>query len=104
MKNSKAPKRLSSNIQKQESAQSSRKSGTTTNSNAPTKNQICDICAQDVPGPEREKIFAFGNCDHHVCYVCSARLIAVCEQYECPICRKKLDSVSMIYIEHAQQV
>lgn len=54
---------------------------------------ICDICAQDIPGPERQNIFAFGRCDHHVCYVCSARLRAICDQFECPICREKLDNV-----------
>lgn len=59
-----------------------------------SKEQICDICAQNVPGPEREKIFAFGECDHYVCYVCSARLRVICDQSECPICRKKLDNVS----------
>lgn len=56
----------------------------------------CDICAQNVPGPEREKIYAFGKCDHYVCYVCSARLRVVCDQSDCPICREKLDSVSQI--------
>lgn len=54
---------------------------------------ICDICVQNVPGPEREKIYAFGKCDHQVCYVCSARLRAICDQPECPICREKLESV-----------
>jgi hypothetical protein len=54
---------------------------------------ICDICAQNVPGPEREKIFALGRCDHSVCYVCSARLRAICDQQDCPICREKLDCV-----------
>lgn len=58
-----------------------------------TSEPICDICAQNVPGPEREKIFAFGKCDHHVCYVCSARLRAICDQLECPICRDKLECV-----------
>lgn len=57
--------------------------------------QICNICAQNVPGPEREKIFAYGKCDHHVCYVCSARLRVICEQSECPICREKLEYVSI---------
>lgn len=59
-----------------------------------SRDTICDICAQNVPGPEREKIFAFGKCDHYVCYVCSARLRVICEQSDCPICREKLDSVS----------
>lgn len=54
---------------------------------------ICDICVQNVPGPEREKIFALGRCDHYVCYVCSARLRAICDQQDCPICREKLDCV-----------
>lgn len=56
--------------------------------------QVCNICAQNVPGLERKKIFAFGKCDHHVCYVCSARLRVVCDQLDCPICRDKLDMVS----------
>ena len=69
---------------------------TKTNNNIDRKNiePICDICAQNVPGPEREKIFASGKCDHPVCYVCSARLRAICDQYECPICREKLDNVT----------
>lgn len=60
---------------------------------ATVANTICDICVQNVPGPEREKIFAIGKCDHHSCYVCSARLRAICDQLECPICREKLDNV-----------
>lgn len=63
---------------------------------SPSEDQSCNICAQIVPGPEREKIFAFGKCDHFVCYVCSARLRAICEQSECPICREKLDSVIFV--------
>lgn len=96
MKNSKAPKRLASNPQKE----TARKIEAT----PIPKDHICDICAQNIPGPEREKIFAFGKCDHHVCYVCSARLIVVCEQFECPICRKKLDNVSIALVKTAQQV
>lgn len=60
-------------------------------------NQICDICAQNVPGPERDDIIAFGRCDHHVCYVCSARLRVICDQPDCPICRDKLENVSYKY-------
>lgn len=95
MKNSKAPKRITTNPQKD----IGRKAEVTPNS----KDQICDICAQNIPGPEREKIFALGKCDHHVCYVCSARLIVVCEQSECPICRKKLDNVSIVLVNIARQ-
>lgn len=72
----------------------SHKDNNNSGTNNNTKDQICDICAQNVPGPEREKIFAYGKCDHHVCYVCSARLRVICDQSECPICREKLDSVS----------
>lgn len=54
---------------------------------------FCDICAQLVPGPEREQIFAFGRCDHLVCYVCSTRLRVICDQTDCPICRDKLEKV-----------
>lgn len=66
-----------------------------TNNNNETKDITCDICAQNVPGPEREEIFAFGKCDHYVCYVCSTRLRVICDQSECPICREKLDNVSV---------
>lgn len=62
-------------------------------SNSSNADPVCDICAQNVPGPEREMIYAYGKCDHHVCYVCSARLRAICDQQECPICREKLDHV-----------
>lgn len=58
------------------------------------KDSICNICAQNVPGPEREEIFAFGKCDHFVCYVCSTRMRVICDQSDCPICREKLDTVS----------
>lgn len=68
------------------------------NSNCGDKELICDICAQNVPGPERENIFAFGKCDHFVCYVCSARLRVICDQSECPICRNKLETVSFYSI------
>lgn len=54
---------------------------------------LCHICAQEIPGPNRRNIFAFGRCNHHVCYVCSARLRAICGQFECPICRVRLDNV-----------
>lgn len=71
-------------------------SSNSSSANASAKEeQICNICAQNVPGPEREKIFAYGKCDHHVCYVCSARLRVICEQSECPICREKLEYVSI---------
>ena len=74
----------------------SKTSGNINDSNHGSKiesDPVCDICAQAVPGPEREKIYASGKCDHHVCYVCSARLRAVCDLQECPICREKLDKV-----------
>lgn len=70
-------------------------SGKPSNSTS-SKDQVCDICAQNIPGPEREKIFAFGKCDHFVCYVCSARLRVICDQLDCPICREKLDIVSIL--------
>ena len=75
---------------------SANKSVNKSSSNNKDKTQsepVCDICAQNVPGPEREKIYAYGKCDHHVCYVCSARLRAICDQQECPICREKLEDV-----------
>lgn len=71
-----------------------RKETSSQNSNQKSSDSIiCNICAQNVPGPEREKIFAFSKCDHFVCYVCSARLRVICDQYECPICREKLEDV-----------
>uniref|UniRef100_A0A6G1SNU4 Zinc finger protein 598 n=1 Tax=Aceria tosichella TaxID=561515 RepID=A0A6G1SNU4_9ACAR len=66
---------------------------TTNSTDTGNTDTICDICVQNVPGPEREKIFALGRCDHYVCYVCSARLRAICDQQDCPICREKLDCV-----------
>lgn len=61
-----------------------------------TEKQTCNICAQNVPGIERDKIFALGKCDHPVCYVCSARMRVICDQLDCPICRDKLDFVSIL--------
>ncbi|KAG9509523.1 E3 ubiquitin-protein ligase [Fragariocoptes setiger] len=53
----------------------------------------CIICDQSLPGEEREKIYAIGKCNHVICYVCSARLRVICDQFECPVCRVKLDNV-----------
>lgn len=64
------------------------------NRNRDVDDKVCDICAQNVPGSEREEIFSVGKCDHIVCYVCSARLRVICDQFDCPICREKLDKVS----------
>lgn len=90
MKNSKSPVKNNSNNNNSGNQQ---KENSNNHNNCGNVGPICDICVQDVPGPEREKIFAFGKCDHHVCYVCSARLRAICDQFECPICREKLENV-----------
>lgn len=39
------------------------------------------------------EIFSIGECDHVVCYECSARLRVLLKQNDCMICRKDLSQV-----------
>ncbi|XP_061761130.1 E3 ubiquitin-protein ligase ZNF598 [Nerophis ophidion] len=47
----------------------------------------CVLCCQDVD------VFAFGKCDHPVCYRCSTKMRVLCEQKYCAVCREELDKV-----------
>ncbi|KAM8824156.1 E3 ubiquitin-protein ligase ZNF598 isoform 1-T1 [Synchiropus picturatus] len=52
-----------------------------------TTEKNCVLCCQDVD------IFAFGKCDHPVCYRCSTKMRVLCEQKYCAVCREELDKV-----------
>jgi len=47
----------------------------------------CVVCFKTVD------IYSIGECDHPVCYECSARMRVLCRQNECPICRRELSQV-----------
>lgn len=48
---------------------------------------LCPVCH------EQSEIFAFGPCDHAICYRCSTRMRVLCNQMYCPICRGDLPQV-----------
>ncbi|XP_019962097.2 E3 ubiquitin-protein ligase ZNF598 [Paralichthys olivaceus] len=50
----------------------------------------CVLCCQEVD------IFALGKCDHPVCYRCSTKMRALCEQKYCAVCREELDKVVFV--------
>ncbi|XP_037112541.1 E3 ubiquitin-protein ligase ZNF598 [Syngnathus acus] len=50
----------------------------------------CVLCCQD------SDIFAFGKCDHPVCYRCSTKMRVLCEQKYCAVCREELDKVVFV--------
>ncbi|XP_054616390.1 E3 ubiquitin-protein ligase ZNF598 [Dunckerocampus dactyliophorus] len=50
----------------------------------------CVLCCQEVD------IFAFGKCDHPVCYRCSTKMRVLCEQKYCAVCREELDKVVFV--------
>ncbi|XP_077475662.1 E3 ubiquitin-protein ligase ZNF598 [Stigmatopora argus] len=54
----------------------------------------CVLCCQDID------IFAFGKCDHPVCYRCSTKMRVLCEQKYCAVCREELDKV--VFVKSAQ--
>lgn len=47
----------------------------------------CVVCCKQI------EIYAVGSCNHPVCYECIVRMRVLCDQKECPICRKTLDEV-----------
>ncbi len=51
----------------------------------------CPLCLQ-----EKVKIYAVGECSHPVCYLCSTKMLILCEQTDCAICRKKLPQVYIL--------
>ncbi|XP_057673751.1 E3 ubiquitin-protein ligase ZNF598 [Corythoichthys intestinalis] len=54
----------------------------------------CVLCCQEID------IFAFGKCDHPVCYRCSTKMRVLCEQKYCAVCREELDKV--VFVKSAQ--
>ncbi|XP_045214491.2 E3 ubiquitin-protein ligase ZNF598-like [Mercenaria mercenaria] len=48
---------------------------------------LCLVCHEHI------EIFAIGRCDHPICFKCSTRMRALCEQFYCPICRTDLPEV-----------
>ncbi|KAJ8246071.1 hypothetical protein GJAV_G00263330 [Gymnothorax javanicus] len=52
--------------------------------------RTCVLCCQDLD------IFAFGKCDHPVCYRCSTKMRVLCEQKYCAVCREELDKVIFV--------
>ena len=51
------------------------------------EDNVCPVCHNNF------EIFAVGACNHFVCYVCCVRMKFLCEQTDCPICRKDLKQV-----------
>ena len=51
--------------------------------------KVCLVCHEEA------ELFAIGKCDHPICFKCSTRMRALCEQFYCPICRTDLPEVSM---------
>ncbi|WAQ97306.1 ZN598-like protein [Mya arenaria] len=50
-------------------------------------NNLCLVCHELV------EVYAIGKCDHPICFKCSTRMRALCEQFYCPICRTDLPEV-----------
>lgn len=53
----------------------------------------CVICFK------AQSISSIGACDHPVCYECSTTMRVLCDQKECPICRRILTKVLITYLE-----
>lgn len=48
---------------------------------------ICLVCHEHI------EFYAVGRCDHPICFKCSTRMRALCDQFYCPICRTDLPEV-----------
>uniref|UniRef100_A0AAG5DLI9 RING-type E3 ubiquitin transferase n=1 Tax=Anopheles atroparvus TaxID=41427 RepID=A0AAG5DLI9_ANOAO len=48
---------------------------------------VCVVCFKPIV------YFAIGECDHLCCYECSTRIRVLCQQNDCPICRRDLAKV-----------
>uniref|UniRef100_A0A182JT38 RING-type E3 ubiquitin transferase n=1 Tax=Anopheles christyi TaxID=43041 RepID=A0A182JT38_9DIPT len=63
---------------------------TTLEKNVPeveTMETLCVVCFKPI------LYFAIGECDHLCCYECSTRIRVLCQQNDCPICRRDLAKV-----------
>lgn len=56
---------------------------------------LCPVCHDPC------EIFAFGPCDHPICYRCSTRMRVLCNQMYCPICRGQLQQI--VFLTHKQK-
>ncbi|XP_050073729.1 E3 ubiquitin-protein ligase ZNF598 [Anopheles maculipalpis] len=56
-------------------------------SEAETTEMLCVVCFKPIV------FFAIGECDHLCCYECSTRIRVLCQQNDCPICRRDLAKV-----------
>uniref|UniRef100_A0A182P4F9 RING-type E3 ubiquitin transferase n=1 Tax=Anopheles epiroticus TaxID=199890 RepID=A0A182P4F9_9DIPT len=52
-----------------------------------TTESLCVVCFKPI------MYFAIGECDHLCCYECSTRIRVLCQQNDCPICRRDLAKV-----------
>ncbi|XP_049289640.1 E3 ubiquitin-protein ligase ZNF598 [Anopheles funestus] len=52
-----------------------------------TTEMLCVVCFKPIV------YFAIGECDHLCCYECSTRIRVLCQQNDCPICRRDLAKV-----------
>jgi hypothetical protein len=48
----------------------------------------CVLCCEDID------YSACGSCDHPICLKCCVKLRLLRKEYECPVCRAKLEMVS----------
>lgn len=55
--------------------------------NKDTTQNSCVVCFKQT------EIFSIGECDHVVCFECSARLRVLLKQNDCMICRAELSQV-----------
>uniref|UniRef100_A0A182WJ08 RING-type E3 ubiquitin transferase n=1 Tax=Anopheles minimus TaxID=112268 RepID=A0A182WJ08_9DIPT len=56
-------------------------------SEAESAETLCVVCFKPIV------YFAIGECDHLCCYECSTRIRVLCQQNDCPICRRDLAKV-----------
>ncbi|XP_058126302.1 E3 ubiquitin-protein ligase ZNF598 [Anopheles ziemanni] len=56
-------------------------------SESETADSVCVVCFKPIV------YFAVGECDHLCCYECSTRIRVLCQQNDCPICRRDLAKV-----------
>lgn len=59
--------------------------------NSNDEGKLCVLCCCKI------NIFAFGICEHYICYKCSARLRVICKTTECPICRGDMPLIAFTW-------
>ena len=53
--------------------------------------KTCVLCCDEI------EIFAKGSCDHVICFRCSSRMRALCEETYCAVCRHELKKVCFLF-------